>query len=309
MTAAPTANGRVVPAANGLVVAAHGRHCMVEADDGQRHLCHSRGKKSQCVVGDRVHWQASGDEGVVERVAERRNLLFRQDEWRSKSFAANLDQVLVLVGAEPMHAEAQLARALIAAESAGIAALIVLNKTDLPGAALARERLAPYLAMGVTVLEMALKTDAEAALALIAPHLAAKASLVLGPSGAGKSTLINRVVPTAQAQVGEISVALNAGRHTTTTTTWYWLDPARQSALIDSPGFQEFGLHQLQPSDLARYMPDLRAHAQDCRFHNCSHLHEPSCGVRQALAEGQISPSRYRVYQVLHAELAAPPNW
>ena len=296
-------------AANGLVVAAHGRHCMVEADDGSRRLCHSRGKKSQCVVGDRVHWQDSGDEGVIDKVAERRNLLFRQDEWRSKSFAANLSQLMVLVGTEPMHAEQQLARAMIAAESAGIPALIVLNKIDLPGLALARERLAPYVAMGVTVLEMALKTDGAAALALIAPYLADKASLVLGPSGAGKSTLINRVVPSAQAQVGEISAALNAGRHTTTTTTWYWLDEARHSALIDSPGFQEFGLHQLQPSDLARYMPDLRAHAQACKFHNCSHLHEPGCGVRQALTRGDISASRYRVYEALHAELSAPPRW
>ena len=296
-------------AANGLVVAAHGRHCMVEADDGSRRLCHSRGKKSQCVVGDRVHWQDSGDEGVIDKVAERRNLLFRQDEWRSKSFAANLDQLMVLVGTEPMHAEQQLARAMIAAESAGIPALIVLNKIDLPGLALARERLAPYVAMGVTVLEMALKTDGAAALALIAPYLADKASLVLGPSGAGKSTLINRVVPSAQAQVGEISAALNAGRHTTTSTTWYWLDEARHSALIDSPGFQEFGLHQLQPSDLARYMPDLRVHGQACKFHNCSHLHEPGCGVRQALTRGDISASRYRVYEALHAELSAPPRW
>ena len=296
-------------AANGLVVAAHGRHCMVEADDGSRRLCHSRGKKSQCVVGDRVHWQDSGDEGVIDKVAERRNLLFRQDEWRSKSFAANLSQLMVLVGTEPMHAEQQLARAMIAAESAGIPALIVLNKIDLPGLALARERLAPYVAMGVTVLEMALKTDGAAALALIAPYLADKASLVLGPSGAGKSTLINRVVPSAQAQVGEISAALNAGRHTTTTTTWYWLDEARHSALIDSPGFQEFGLHQLQASDLARYMPDLRVHGQACKFHNCSHLHEPGCGVRQALTRGDISASRYRVYEALHAELSAPPRW
>ena len=290
-------------AANGLVVAAHGRHCMVEADDGSRRLCHSRGKKSQCVVGDRVHWQDSGDEGVIDKVAERRNLLFRQDEWRSKSFAANLSQLMVLVGTEPMHAEQQLARAMIAAESAGIPALIVLNKIDLPGLALARERLAPYVAMGVTVLEMALKTDGAAALALIAPYLAGKSSLVLGPSGAGKSTLINRMVPSAKAQVGEISLALNAGRHTTTTTTWYWLDEARQTALIDSPGFQEFGLRQLQPTDLARLMPDIRAHADHCRFHNCSHLHEPGCGVREALARGEISPSRHRIYEALFAEL------
>ena len=114
----------------GLVVAGHGRHYVVETPDGERVICHPRGKRSDCVVGDRVRWQASGDEGVIEHVEPRRNLLFRQDEWKTKSFAANLDQLIVLVAAEPVFSESQLARALIAAESAGIPTRIVLNKAD-----------------------------------------------------------------------------------------------------------------------------------------------------------------------------------
>ncbi|MBI3367982.1 MAG: ribosome small subunit-dependent GTPase A [Burkholderiales bacterium] len=290
-------------AANGLVVAAHGRHVIVEATDGTRTHCHSRGKKSECVVGDRVVWQVSGDGGVVERVTERRNLLHRQDEWRVKSFAANLDQVLILVAVEPMYAETQLARALIAAEQAGIAARIVLNKIDLLGVAAARERLAPYRAMDVSVVEVSLKADPEASRAALTPLLEGRATLVLGPSGMGKSTLINLMVPAADAQVGEISRAMNTGRHTTTTTTWYWLDEARRTALIDSPGFQEFGLRQLGVDELAPLMPDIRAHA-DCRFYNCTHLHEPGCGVRDAVERGEISASRYRIYQELRAELS-----
>ena len=144
----------------GLVVAGHGRHYIVETPEGERLTCHPRGKKSDCVVGDRVRWQASGDEGVIEHVEPRRNLLFRQDEWKTKSFAANLDQLLVLVAAEPVFSESQLARALIAAESAGIPARIVLNKADLPSIAAARERLAPYTAFGVDVIELALKARA-----------------------------------------------------------------------------------------------------------------------------------------------------
>jgi ribosome biogenesis GTPase len=287
----------------GLVVAGYGRHYIVESPDGERLLCHPRGKKSACVVGDRVRWQSAGDEGVIEHIEPRRNLLFRQDEWKTKEFAANLDQILVMVASEPVFSESQLARALIAAESAGIAALVLLNKTDLPQIAAARERLAPYAAMGYGVIELALKARPDAARAALDPLLAGKATLVLGPSGAGKSTLINLLAPDAKAQVGEISQALNSGRHTTTTTQWYWLDGERRTGLIDSPGFQEFGLRQIDAQQLPALMPDLRDHAKSCRFYNCTHLHEPGCGVRAALARGEISETRYRIYGEILQEL------
>ena len=141
----------------GLVVAGHGRHYIVETPEGRRVTCHPRGKRSDCVVGDRVRWQVSGDEGVIEHVEPRRNLLFRQDEWKTKSFAANLDLILVMVASEPVFSESQLTRALVAAEDAGIEAHILLNKADLPQIAAARERLRPYAAMGYAVHEVALK--------------------------------------------------------------------------------------------------------------------------------------------------------
>ena len=288
----------------GLVVAGHGRHYIVETPEGRRLTCHPRGKKSDCVVGDRVRWQPAGDEGVIEHVEPRRNLLFRQDEWRTKAFAANLDQILVMVASEPVFSESQLARALIAAESANIPALVLLNKADLPQIEAARERLRPYAAMGYSVIELALKADRVGARALLDPLLDGQASLVLGPSGAGKSTLINLLAPEAKAQVGEISQALNSGRHTTTTTQWYWLDAQRRSGLIDSPGFQEFGLRQIDAQGLPGLMPDLREHAKQCRFYNCTHRQEPGCGVLAALERGEITPSRWRIYREIHEELS-----
>ena len=288
----------------GLVVATHGRQAMVETPEGRRVLCHTRGKKSDLVVGDRVRWLPVAGGGVIEHLEPRRNLLFRQDEWRTKSFAANLDLLLVLVAPEPVFSESQLTRALVAAAEAGIPTLIGLNKVDLPSADVARERLAPYRAMGATVVELALKREPARSLEVLAPHFKGRTTLVLGPSGMGKSTLINLVVPAAEAQVGEISQALNTGRHTTTSTRWYWLDEARSGALIDSPGFQEFGLRQVAPEQLATLMPDFAAALGNCRFHNCTHRHEPGCGVREALARGEISESRYRIYGELFDELS-----
>ena len=297
----------------GLVIAAHGRHCLVESPDGQRRICHPRGKKSQSVVGDRVRWMPTGDEGSIERVEPRHNLFYRQDELRTKSFAANLDQVLVLLAAEPEFSESQLARALVAAEAEGIAPLVVLNKADLgPLFAHAWERLAPYRAMGAAVLPLRLKGDGTTASGLdeLQHRLEGKTTLVLGPSGVGKSTLVNRLVPQAQAQTGEISRALNSGKHTTTSTTWYWVDAAHTTALIDSPGFQEFGLNHIEAPQLASLMPDLRAALGECKFYNCTHLHEPGCGVRarvQGLGQENtaIAATRYRIYEDLFAELSA----
>ncbi len=296
----------------GLVVSGHGRHVWVETADGRRLLCHPRGKKSQTVVGDEVLWQATGDEGTIEQVLPRRNLLYRQDEIRTKSFAANLDQVLVLIAAEPEFSESQLSRALIAAEAARIIPVIALNKSDLTQAfSRASERLVNYQEMGYRVMRVALKPHSKAqpatALDELLPLMEGKRTLVLGPSGSGKSTLINRLLPDARVVTNEISTALNSGKHTTTSTSLYWVDAKRTTAVIDSPGFQEFGLHHIDPRHLAGLMPDIKAHAGDCRFYNCTHLHEPGCSVIAQLGpvDGRevISATRYRIYRELFAEL------
>ena len=299
----------------GLVIAGHGRHVWVETPSGRKVICHARGKKSQTVVGDQVLWLATQDEGTIEKVLPRRNLMYRQDEIRTKSFAANIDQVVIVLGAEPEFSDGQLSRALIAAAAQQVDALIVLNKRDLGTLfAASWERLAPYRAMQYTVLATAFKPSSEPSVVQAADDdtdrlrafLTGKTSLVLGPSGAGKSSLINRWVPQANVLTQEISIALQAGKHTTTSTTWYWLDADKQSALIDSPGFQEFGLQHIAPMDLGKLMRDIQAQGSDCKFYNCTHLHEPGCGVRTACAAepSPISPVRYKIYKDLFEELS-----
>ena len=293
--------------APGLIVANYGRHFLVENADGARLICHSRGKKSQGVVGDRVLWLASQDEGTIEKIEPRRNLFYRQDDVRTKMFAANLDQVLILIAAEPEFSSSQLSRALIAAEEQHITPIIALNKSDLTEPfASAWNWLAPYRHMGYDVLPLSL-ADAAAGRAALSQRLADKTTLVLGPSGAGKSTLINCLIPGALVQTGVLSQALSSGKHTTTSTTWYWVDAEKTTALIDSPGFQEFGLNHIDPAQLAAYMPDFKPHVSNCKFYNCSHLHEPGCGVIAAVNSDDqpdsISVNRYQIYTDLYAEL------
>lgn len=298
----------------GLVVAGFGRHVLVETAVGKRVICHPRGKKGQALVGDHVRWLPTEDEGTIEKIDERSNVFYRQDELRTKSFAANLDQVLILIAAEPEFSENQLTRALIAAEAAAITPVIALNKSDLAEPfSRAWAKLAPYRTMGYYMLPLAIKPKTHgpenaAQTDKLMALLQGKKTLVLGPSGAGKSSLTNLLVPTAKVLTAEISQALNSGKHTTTSTTLYWIDAARTTALIDSPGFQEFGLNHIEPMQLAQLMPDFKAHAQNCKFYNCTHLHEPGCGVILEMKSGSslinIGANRYRLYSELFAELS-----
>ncbi|WP_133892210.1 ribosome small subunit-dependent GTPase A [Paraburkholderia sp.] len=286
----------------GLVIAAHGRHYLVAPEDGGAMLqCFPRGKRSEVAVGDRVIYEpTSADQGVIVEIGERRNLLYRSDQYKSKLFAANLDQLLIVLATEPHFSEDLLGRALVAAEANELKPLIVLNKTDveveLPGA---RKRLARYQALGYTVVELSIKTQPEAAHAALEEHLHGHATLLLGQSGMGKSTLVNLVVPNAEVATREISTALNSGRHTTTFTRLYPLPDG--GALIDSPGFQEFGLHHLTEGRLERAFPEFRPLLPNCRFYNCHHLQEPGCAILEAVADGRIAPARHALYaQLVH---------
>ena len=289
----------------GLIIAAHGRHYTVEFADGSLRQCFPRGKKSGPTVGDRVLVELQGEaEGVIERVEERRNLIYRSDDMRTKQFAANVDQLLIVVAVEPAFSVELMNRALVVASHAGITPLIVLNKADLTGgydAALARvTALASVYDPPIEVIPTQ-ALDVQKTVAALLPHLRGRCSLLLGQSGMGKSSLLNALVPHANAVTQEHSIALNAGKHTTTGTRLYHL-PGGDGSIIDSPGFQNFGLYHLSPADIEHGFPEFTQPAEQCRFYNCTHRHEPGCGVLAALKQGKIRPDRHELYQRLLAE-------
>ena len=205
----------------GTVIASHGRHYLIELQDGGVLPCFPRGKKSELACGDRVLVARSNDaQGVIDAVLPRHALFYRSNAFRQKLIAANVSRVVIVVATEPAFPENLVTRALLAAESQGIGALIALNKCDLTERLAAAEAaLSPFSRIGYPVLRLSARANASA----LRPHLAGQTGVLVGPSGVGKSTLINALVPNAKARTREISEALGAGRHTTTHATLYRL--------------------------------------------------------------------------------------
>lgn len=284
----------------GTIIAAHGRHYVADAD-GVKLQCVTRGKKTNVAVGDSVKLTlTSPDQGVIDAIGERKTLLYRSDQYKSKLLAANLTQLFIVVATEPGFADDLISRSLVAADAAGITAHIILNKTDVAAALpKTRERLLPYAALGYPIHEVSARADPEHAVATLTPLLAGQSSILIGQSGMGKSSLINLLVPDADIAVREISAALDTGKHTTTFTRLYALGDG--ASIIDSPGFQEFGLYHLSEGMLERAFREFKPYLGGCKFYNCRHLIEPQCAVLAAVADGKIARMRHTLYgQLLH---------
>jgi ribosome biogenesis GTPase len=297
---AKTGKAAAVATETGIVIAAHGRHYLVQAG-GQKLQCVTRGKKGDVAVGDILQFQrTSANQGVIDSINERKSLLYRSDQYKSKLLASNVTQLFIVVATEPGFTDDLISRALVAAESAGVDAHIVLNKTDIE-ASLPRtlQRLELYASLGYPIHQVSARAAPDATRDIFMPLLAGQSTILIGQSGMGKSSIINLIVPDAEIAVREISAALDTGKHTTTFTRLYPV--GEDASIIDSPGFQEFGLYQLTEGMLERAFREFRPYLGKCKFYNCHHLSEPSCAVLEALEQGKIAPMRHALYkQLLH---------
>jgi len=292
----------------GRVVADFGREFLVEFADRRQIACTRKGKRQDATCGDFVEVRLTGSaQGSIERVGTRRNLLFRSDQWREKMLAANVDQVVILVAPKPPLSEAFLNLSLVACEAARLPVVIALNKADLPEHAAAQKALEPYVKLGYTVINMSAKFDVSPLL----PHLENKLTLLVGQSGMGKSKTVNALVLSDVARVGDLTASRDSGAHTTTFSRFYRLD--RDTAIIDTPGFQSFGLFHLTEDQIGEAMREFRPYLGTCKFNDCSHLNEPGCAVIDASKKGHITATRLSFYQVLieqHRDLHEQhPEW
>lgn len=292
------------------VVSCHGRHHFVRDDSGKLYEAHRRGKKGDVVVGDDVFCSAAVDNTVaIESIKNRSSLLFRQDEWRTKTLAANIDTLVIVYASCPRFNPWFIWKALLASHAAGVHPIVIRNKTDLAeGAVQAQKFLQSLQTLGYETYALCAEDPSEETIVKLDGIFNNRRSLLVGQSGMGKSTILNLLVKEANAKTQEYSQALNLGRQTTTVTTLYDLDRA-DGFVIDSPGFQEFGLAHLTLNDVIAAMPDIANHAGNCRFANCKHLREPSCSVKKAVEEGMISQDRYDFYCAIAEQLEKPPVW
>lgn len=286
------------PLETGQVIASHGRSFRVELADGAVLEASVRGKRTDIACGDQVSARRlNAEQAVIETIQPRRSLLYRQDDWRTKLVAANVTQVVIVLAAFPSFSEDFLGRCLLACEAEHIEPLILLNKNDLPQAEAARNTLQLYRQLGYRQLELSALQSIEP----LRPYLHGHTTVLIGQSGMGKSTIINALLPDANVRTGDISTALDSGKHTTTHATLYHLDD--DSDIIDSPGMQEFGLKQIAAAGLAAHFPEMRPLLGGCRFANCRHLSEPNCAIKAAVATQQIGERRYALYSRIAGEL------
>jgi ribosome biogenesis GTPase len=285
----------------GLVTARYGREAdVVDPEHPERapRRCHLRAHVDP-VVGDRVLWEESDGYGVVAAVAPRHSVLRRRDGRQVRILAANVDQVVIVIAAEPAPHANLVDRFLVAAELEEMSALVLANKCDLDsedGQRAVGAICASLGALGYPVVRVSARTGA--GIDALRTHLRDRISIFCGQSGVGKSSLINRLFPEVAAAVGPLSEAAAKGRHTTTTARFY---PVPGGAVIDSPGIREFGVECSDPRGLMAGFVELAPLAAQCRFRDCTHRQEPGCAIVAAIHRGEVDPRRLASFHQMHA--------
>ena len=299
----------------GIVVKSTGSWYTVKTDDGNLIECRIKGNfrlkgirsTNPIAVGDQVEITEQKEDnnsegaitGLITNINERKNYIIRKSPNLSKEshiIAANIDQAFLIVTIKhPITTTTFIDRFLVSAEAYRIPCLIIFNKIDLYN-----EEQTSLMNFLITVYEkvgyQCLKISAKKNIGIdeLKKLMENKTNVFSGHSGVGKSTIINSVQPGTMLKTGIISDSHHSGKHTTTYSEMIDLDFG--GFIIDTPGIKGFGLLEMAKEEIAHYFPEMFQLLNNCQYYNCTHIHEPGCAVKKAVADGQIAESRYDTY-------------
>ena len=302
----------------GTVYKSTGSWYQVKSEAGTFYDCRIKGKfrikgiksTNPVAVGDRVEFdiedKEGAEQGVIKKIEKRENYIIRTSVNLSKQthiIASNIDQVFLLVTLNnPPTLTTFIDRFLVTAEAYHVKAVLLFNKVDSYNEdelVEVKYLAAIYRNAGYECIGISATTGNN--VAKVKEMMLRKTSMFAGHSGTGKSTLINAIEPGLNLKTSQISDQHKQGQHTTTFAEMF--DLSFDARIIDTPGIKGFGVVEIEREELGDYFPEFFELKQDCKFHNCLHLEEPKCAVKDALEEGEIAWSRYKSYlQILEGE-------
>ena len=290
----------------GTVIKTTGSWYLVKSEKGDLLECRLKGKfrikgiksTNPIVVGDEVVLEKSDDSYMIIKLIDRKNFIVRKSVNLSKQthlIASNIDQAILMITLlNPITTTTFIDRFLVSANAFGVEVVLLFNKTDLynnENKDNHKELIKVYKKIGYKTISLSVLEDD---LSNVKEVMRGKVNLISGHSGVGKSTLINKLQPNLHINTKEVSESYNQGQHTTTFSELHELDFG--SSIIDTPGIKGFGLVEIDKNEIANFFPEFFALKSKCKFHNCIHLNEPNCKVKDAVVKNEIAESRYFSY-------------
>ncbi len=290
-----TLNEADTPTFLGQVIANFGKYAEVQCKDKAYH-CKIRQNLGALVVGDEVIISVTQDnDAVITAIKPRNSRFYRVDEkGREKLICANVTQVFVVMALEPEPSWLLLDSYLAAIEILKLPVCILFNKVDIKANTF-KDKILLYQDLNYPVLRTSVKQVT--GLDDLTRKMRGECSIFVGQSGVGKSSLIQAVLPKASLTIGDLHDKTRLGTHTTSTARLYFSQ--NQGKIIDSPGIRDFNLWQMSAQALSQAFREFIPYLKQCKFRDCTHLHEPQCAVRKAQDEGIIAPSRLTHYHTI----------